>query len=65
MTFRKLIRKKKFGKNDFHTLQGTMYHRPAPIEQFLRFQNHCNLIVKNPGSGTQGQGKLTREKNLK
>ncbi len=27
MTFRKQIHKK-FGKNGFHTLQGTMYHRP-------------------------------------
>jgi hypothetical protein len=28
MTFRTQIHKKKFGKNGFHTLQGTMSHRP-------------------------------------
>jgi hypothetical protein len=28
MTFRKRIRKNKFSKNDFHTLQVTMSHRP-------------------------------------
>jgi hypothetical protein len=28
MTFRKRIGKNKFSKNDFHTLQGTMSHRP-------------------------------------
>jgi hypothetical protein len=28
MSFRTQIHKKKFGKNGFHTLQGTMSHRP-------------------------------------
>jgi hypothetical protein len=27
MTFRKRLRKKKFSKNDLHTLQGTLFHR--------------------------------------
>jgi hypothetical protein len=36
MSFRKHIGAKKFGKNDFHTLQGTMFHRPLPITSSLK-----------------------------
>ncbi len=58
MTFRKRIRKKNSVKMIFilYSLQGTMYHRPAPIDQFHRFQNQCSLTVKDPGSGTRGRG---------
>ncbi len=48
MTFRKWIRKNKFSKNDFHTLQGTMSHRP-----YLKFKNHCSLWpTRKTGSHT-------------
>ena len=36
MTFRKRICKKKFCKNDFHTLQGTMSHRPLTNTSSLK-----------------------------
>ncbi len=36
MIFRKLIRKNKFSKNDFHTLQGTMSHRPLTNTSSLK-----------------------------
>jgi hypothetical protein len=36
MTFRKRIRKNKFSKNDFHTLQGTMSHRPVTNTSSLK-----------------------------
>ncbi len=36
MTFRKRIRNKKFSKNDFHTLQGTMSHRPLTNTSSLK-----------------------------
>ncbi len=36
MTFRKRIRKNKFRKNDFHTLQGTMSHRPLTNTSSLK-----------------------------
>jgi hypothetical protein len=36
MTFRKRIRKNKFSKNDFHTLQGTMSHRPLTNTSSLK-----------------------------
>jgi hypothetical protein len=35
-TFRKRIRKNKFSKNDFHTLQGTMSHRPLTNTSSLK-----------------------------
>jgi hypothetical protein len=41
MTFRKRIRKNKFSKKDFHTLQGTMSHRPLTNTSSL---NHCSLM---------------------
>jgi hypothetical protein len=43
MTFRKQIRKNKFSKNDFHTLS-TGYYVSPPIDQYLKFKNHCCLI---------------------
>jgi hypothetical protein len=36
MTFRKRMRKKKFSKNCFHTLQGTMFHRPLTNTSSLK-----------------------------
>ena len=36
MAFRKRIRKNKFSKNDFHTLQGTMSHRPSTNTSSLK-----------------------------
>jgi hypothetical protein len=36
MTFRKQIRKNKFSKNDFHTLQVTMSHRPLTNTSSLK-----------------------------
>ena len=36
MTFRKWIRKNKFSKNDFYTLQGTMSHRPMTNTSSLK-----------------------------
>jgi hypothetical protein len=36
MTFRKRISKKKFSKNDFHTLQGTLFHRPLTNTSSLK-----------------------------
>ncbi len=36
MTFRKRIRKNKFSKNDFYTLQGTMSHRPLTNTSSLK-----------------------------
>jgi hypothetical protein len=36
MTFRKRILKKKFCKNDYHTLQGTMSHRPLTNTSSLK-----------------------------
>ncbi len=36
MTFRKRIRKNKFSKNDFHTLQGTMSHCPLTNTSSLK-----------------------------
>ncbi len=36
MTFCKRIRKNKFSKNDFHTLQGTMSHRPLTNTSSLK-----------------------------
>jgi hypothetical protein len=37
MTFRRQIRyAKKFCKNDFHTLQGTMFHRPLTNNSTLK-----------------------------
>ncbi len=35
-TFRKLISEKKFGKICFHTLQGTMFHRPLTNTSSLK-----------------------------
>ncbi len=37
MTFRKQIHKNKFSKNDFHTLQVTMSHRPLTNTSSLKF----------------------------
>jgi hypothetical protein len=42
MSFRTQIHKKKFDKNVFHTLQG--YYVPPPIDQCLKFKNHCSLV---------------------
>jgi hypothetical protein len=36
MSFRTQIHKKKFGKNGFHTLQGTMSHRPLTNTSSLK-----------------------------
>jgi len=36
MTFRKPIGEKKFGKNGFQTLQGTMSHRPLTNSSSLK-----------------------------
>jgi hypothetical protein len=36
MTFRTQIHKKKFGKNGFRNLQGTMYHRPLTNTSSLK-----------------------------
>jgi hypothetical protein len=36
MSFRTQIHKKKFGKNGFHTLQGTMSHRPLTNASSLK-----------------------------
>ena len=36
MSFRKQIHKKKVGKNGFHTLQGTMSHRPLTNASSLK-----------------------------
>jgi hypothetical protein len=36
MTFRKLIGEKQFGKNGFHTLQGTMFHHPLTNTSSLK-----------------------------
>jgi hypothetical protein len=36
MTFRKGIRKNKFSKNNFHTLEGTMSHRPLTNTSSLK-----------------------------
>jgi hypothetical protein len=36
MSFRTQIHKKKFGKNSFHTLQGTMSHRPLTNASSLK-----------------------------
>jgi hypothetical protein len=36
MTFRTQIHKIKFGKNDFHTLQGTMFHHPLTYSSSLK-----------------------------
>jgi hypothetical protein len=36
MSFRMQIHKKKFGKNGFHTLQGTMSHRPLTNASSLK-----------------------------
>ncbi len=36
MTFRTQIHEKKFGKNGFHTLQGTMSHRPLTNTSSLK-----------------------------
>ncbi len=44
MTFRKQIRKKKFGKNDFHTVQDTMFHRPLTNTSSLKITAaYCTL----------------------
>ncbi len=66
LSFRRQIGEHKFGKNGFHTLQSTMSHRPPPIDQFLKFKNHCSLIfipcwrslmgeIIEEGSGKFGQ----------
>jgi hypothetical protein len=50
MTFRTQIHKKKFGKNGFHTLQGTMSHRPLTNTSSLKITAayQCpHLAVKN------------------
>ncbi len=39
--------KKKFSKNDFHTLCTGHYVSP-PIDQYLKFKNHCSLIHRVP-----------------
>ncbi len=45
MTFRMRIRKNKFSKNDFHTLQGTMSHRPLTKTSSLKitaaYSSYC------------------------
>jgi hypothetical protein len=46
MTFRTQIHTKKCGKNGFLTLQGTMSH--CPIDQYLKFKNHCSLLGRQP-----------------
>ncbi len=44
MTFRTQIHKKKFGKNCFHTLQGTMSHRPLNNTSSLKITAaYCGL----------------------
>ncbi len=49
MTIRKRIRKNKFSKNDFHTLQGTMSHRPLTNTSSLKITAaqcvHCTELV--------------------
>ncbi len=44
MSFRKHIGEKKFGKNDFHTLQGSMFQRPLPNTSSLKI---TALIVES------------------
>ncbi len=48
MTFRTQIHTKQFSKNGYRNLQGTMSHRPyyvsPPIDQYLKFKNHCSLL---------------------
>ncbi len=46
MTFRKRIRKNKFSKNDFHTLQGTMSHRPLTNTSSLKITAaYCGMVT--------------------
>jgi hypothetical protein len=46
MTFHTQIHKKKFGKNDFHTLQGTMSHRPLTNASSLKITAaYCLLLL--------------------
>ena len=45
MTFRKRICKKKFCKNDFHTLQGTMSHRPLTNTSSLKITAAYSLYL--------------------
>jgi len=45
MTLCKLIGEKKFGKNGFHTLQGTMFHHPLTITSSLKITAaYCTAI---------------------
>jgi hypothetical protein len=45
MTFRTQIHKKKFGKNGFHTLQGSMSHRPLTNASSLKITAaYCTLL---------------------
>jgi hypothetical protein len=57
MTFRKRIRKKKFCKNDFHTLQGTMSYSPFTNTSSLKITaayctglHHAALLPPPPPS---------------
>jgi hypothetical protein len=45
MSFRKHIGEKKFGKNDFYTLQGTMFHRPLPNTSSLKITAAYSAIL--------------------
>ena len=48
MTFRKRIRKKKFCKNDFHTLQGTMSHSPLTNTSSLKITAaYCTVLYSS------------------
>ena len=56
MTFRKWICKKKFCKNDFHTLQGTMSHRPLTNTSSLKITAaYCIYCTFSLGRGGGGQ----------
>ena len=50
MTFRTQIHKKKFDKNGFHTLQGTMSHRPLTNASSLKITAaYCTLYRQLEG----------------
>jgi hypothetical protein len=50
MSFRTQIHKKKFGKNGFYTLQGTMSHRPLTNSSSLKITAaYCTLVYQIRG----------------
>ncbi len=50
MSFRTQIHTKKFGKNGFYTLQGTMSHRPLTNPSSLKITAaYCTLLRKKGG----------------